>query len=330
MTGYVLAVDAGQSSTSCLVGLKDGTLLASGLGGAAAVPNAASTELLMRAALTASVNQALEALSPRPAHLEAAYLSTTGGIGVALEFLPTLVGVERIQAESDSVAALASGAFGGPGLALISGTGCVTFSQNAAGKQLTCGGWGYLLGDEGSGFWIGLQAVKAAIRAQEGRGPATRFTQRVMECLGVPEMREAQARIYNELILRPQIARLAPLVMEMAGAGDPVADNIVTQAAAELFMLVQAASRQAGFTRPDEKIIVVTGGVMHAGTPVCRKFVEMAAAELPDYRVVSPRFPPVIGAFILGLQLAGILITEKVLARIEETSSTLPAGHLKA
>lgn len=283
----------------------------------------------MRAALTASINEALTAISPRLTHVHAAYLSLTGGTGVALDFLPTLIKVDLIKAESDAVAALASGAFGGPGLALISGTGCVTFSQNSLGKQMVCGGWGYLLGDEGSGFWIGLQAIKAAIRAQEGSGPATLLKELVMKCLGVSEMRQAQARIYNELISRPEIARLTPLVMELAQAGDLVAGYIVTQAAAELFLLVKAACQQAGFTQAREKIIVPNGGVMHPDTPVYRKFVEFAAAGLPAYRVVSPRFPPIIGAFILGLQLVGATIDEKTLQRIEETCSSLPARHLK-
>jgi glucosamine kinase len=328
--GYILAVDAGQSSTSCLVGLRDGTLLASGLGGAAAVPNAERTAPMMRLALSTCINEALAGVSPRPGTVDAAYLSLTGGTGTALDFLPTLIQTGRIKAESDSVAALASGAFGGPGLALISGTGCVTFSQNAQGLQLSCGGWGYLLGDEGSGFWIGLQAIKAAIRAQEGRAPATPLAQRVLQQLGAPEMREVQARVYNELISRPQIARLAPVVMELAQAGDPAAEDIVARAAAELFELVQAACQQAGFTRGEEKIIVATGGILRPGSPVYRSFVALAAAGLPDYRVVPPRFPPVIGAFILGLQLAGATIDEKTLARIEETSSGLPALHLKA
>ena len=329
VSDYILAVDAGQSSTSCLIGRTDGTLISSGHGGAAAVPNADRTEPMMRAALTASVNEALDAISPRPIKLCAAYLSLTGGTGVALEFLPTLIPVERIKAETDSAAALASGTFGGSGVALISGTGCVTFAQNTEGQQIICGGWGYLLGDEGSGFWIGLQAVKVAIRVQDGREPKSRLTDLVMERLGVSDMRAAQAGIYNDLIQRPQIAQLARVVMEQSQEGDPTANAIITQAAAELLSLVKATCQQAGLSQPEEKVIVVTGGVMHPDTPVYRTFVQLAASQLPTYQVITPTFPPVVGAFILGLQLAGVVLTQDILARIAATLGQLPAGHLK-
>jgi len=328
-SGYILAIDAGQTSTSCLIGLQDGTLLSSGKGGAAAVPNAERTAPMMRFALAESVNEALEAISPRPSRLSAAYLSLTGGTGVALEFLPSLIPVDHLKAESDSVAALASGAFGGPGVALISGTGCVTFAQNAQGKQVICGGWGFLLGDEGSGYWIGLQAVKAANKAQDGRCKQSPLTELVLEKLGVTDMREAQAKIYNDQISRPQIAELARLVMDQAHAGDPLACAIADQAASELFLLVKATCLKAGFSAPDEKVIVVTGGVMHPETPVYRKFVELAARDLPDYRVVSPHFPPVVGAYFLALQLIEVPITVEVIGRIATTLARLPAGHLK-
>ncbi len=294
------------------------------------MPNAESSAPLMRAALARSVGEALDGISPRPTRLCAAYLSLTGGSGTALEFLPTLIPIERIKAESDSVAALASGTFGGPGVALISGTGCVAFAQNALGQKTICGGWGYLLGDEGSGFWIGLQAVKAAIRAQDGRGPRSRFTDLVMEKLGVADMREAQSRIYNDLIPRPQVATLARLVMEQAQEGDQTAGAIVDGAAAELVSLVKATCQKAGFKEQNERVIVVTGGVMHPDTPVFHKFTALAASELAGYQVVSPSFPPVVGAFILGLQLAGIHVTEDIIGRIAATLPDLPSGRLKS
>lgn len=327
---YVLSIDAGQSRTSCLVGLSDGTLLSSGCSGAAAVPNAKKTERLMRAALTECVNQALTKITPQPKRVSAAYLSLTGGTSVALDILPKLIPVERIQAESDAVAALASGAFGGPGIALISGTGCVAFAQNAQGKRTVRGGWGYLLGDEGSGFWIGLQAVRAAIRADDGRSAPPSFIEQLMIELKVKDLRDAQSKIYNEIITRPDIARLAPMVMQAAERGDEIAEDIVNQAARELFQLVKATSEAADLKYPNEKIIVTAGGVMHVHTKVYKVFREIITKELPEYRLIVPRFPPVVGAFILGLRLLGIDINDEILARIENSLSRLQPEHLKA
>ena len=157
---YFLAIDGGQSSTCCLIGRSDGMILSSGLGASAAVPNAALSEKLIQAALETSVKSALQGIDPKPSTIEAAYLSLTGAIESAVDFLPKVVPVKQIKAESDSIAALACGTYGGPGVALISGTGCICYAKNSSGKEVICGGWGYLLGDEGSGFWIGLQALK--------------------------------------------------------------------------------------------------------------------------------------------------------------------------
>jgi glucosamine kinase len=326
---YILAIDAGQSETSCLIGLKDGTLLSSGLSGPSAVPNLKLAEPMMRQALTSSVNKALDAISPRPKKVAAAYLSLTGGIPIALRILPEIIQVDRIKAESDAVAALACGAFGGPGIALLSGTGCVAFTQNTQGEGKVIGGWGYLLGDEGSGFWIGMEAVRAAIRAQDGRGSVTPFTREVIVQLGVKDMLEAQVLIYNDGITRPEIARLSFLVTKAAQANDPIAQDIITRACQELFKLLKAACHSAAFTQPEEKVIVLTGGVLHPDSPVFSELVEMIQRELPSYKVVVPKFPPVVGAFILGIILCGGKVMPETISRIEETLPRLPAHHLK-
>jgi glucosamine kinase len=326
---YVLAIDGGQSNTSCLVGRLDGTLLGSGSAGPAAVPSAELSAGLMRKALFTAVNEALAAISPRSTRIEAAYLSLTGGISAAEEYLPTLIPIARMQIESDAVAALASGTCGGPGAALISGTGCVTYARNRRGETTTGGGWGYLLGDEGSGFWIGLQAIRAAIRAADGRAPKTAFTTEVMRLLGVDDMRQAQANIYNDAFTRPEIAQLAPQVMAWAEHGDETASAIIRQAAEELAALVVATCQSAGFTLPEEKVIVPAGGVMHPNTPVFKHFSRLIADQLPDYRIIIPRFPPVAGAFILGLQLAGVCIDAAILDNIEHSLRAMPEQHLK-
>jgi len=328
-SNYILAIDAGQSETSCLVGLPDGSLLGSGLAGPSAVPNVIQSEPMLRQALSSSVNQALDAISPRPKRVAAAYLSLTGGIPLAQKILPEIFPVDRIKAESDAVAALACGAYGGPGIALLSGTGCVAFTQNAQGEGKVIGGWGYLLGDEGSGFWIGLEAVRAAIRAHDGRGPSTTFARNVMEQLRIKDMRQAQVDIYNDAITRPEIARLSFLVMDAAKNHEPIAEDIVSRAVLELFKLVKAACNSSEFSRPEEKVIVLTGGVLHPGSLVFTKLVELIQRELPSYKVIIPRFPPVVGAYILGIILSGVRVMPVTLSRIDETLPRLPAHHLK-
>lgn len=325
----ILAIDGGQSSTACLLGRSDGTLLSCGIGGPSAVPSGEASDALMQAALTTSVNQALGAVSPRPGGVAAAYLGLTGGMDSALRFLPELIQADRTLAESDAVAALASGMFGGPGAAVIAGTGCVAFAQNGRGERFIRGGWGYLLGDEGSGFWIGLEAIRIAIRSQDGYRPRAPLVDQVMKELQVDDMRAVQVRIYNDELSRPEIARLAPLIMRAAEAGDELAGMIIDEAAFELFSLAKAICTAAQLSEPRERAIVPAGGVLKPTTPVFARFTRLVHERLPDFQVVSPRFPAVVGAFILGLKLAGIPITPFVVDRIEATIALLPAHCVK-
>jgi len=326
---WILAIDGGQSSTACVLGRLDGTLLSCGLAGPAAVPNPAASRPLLQDALAASIGQALAAVSPAPDGFAAAYLGLTGQLDNAEPILAGLIQAQRIRVESDAVAALASGTYGGPGATVMAGTGSVAFAQNERGETCVRGGWGYLLGDEGSGFWIGLQAIRLAIRAQENGGTPTPLVQQVQAALRVDDLRDILPRFYSDDQSRPQVARLAPLVLSAAAEQDQQAAAIVDQAASELAALAQTICSAAQFCAPAERIIVPAGGILKPSTPVYARFTHCLRDRLPEFRVVAPRFPPVVGGFILGLKLAGAPITPRVIERISASLAALPADRLK-
>lgn len=321
---YILAVDGGQSSTICVLGAADGTLLSAGRGSAFNRPFEPGGDERIRRALTSSIGAALSPLQPRPQHLAAAYLALTGGIQAATEMLPTIVPVDRMLAEGDAIAALASGTRAGPGVGLIAGTGVCAVAEAADGHRLVRGGWGRLLGDEGGGYWIGLQALRAAARADDGRGSATTLYDQVVRQCGAGDMRGVFARVYAEEIGQPEIAALAPLVLTGADAGDPVATAIVDDAANELALLTQATCAAAAFTDERERVIVATGGVLRPGNALWRRFAMHIAERLPAFQLIAPHVPPVVGAFLLGLRLAGVDVDEDVLARVEASLAALP------
>jgi N-acetylglucosamine kinase-like BadF-type ATPase len=324
MPPYVLGLDGGQSSTICVLGTADGTLLSSGRGGPANHIQQPGGPERLRRGLTSAIEGCLAPVQPPVQRLAAAYLSLTGGAQLAMEYMPAIVPVDRVLAESDAVAALACGTSGGPGIGLIAGTGAVALAESAAGTRCWRGGWGYLLGDEGSGYWIGLQALRAAARAEDGRGPPTPLHEQVVQHCGPGPLRAIAARIYGEQIGRPEVARLAPLVLAGAEAGDPVAAAIVEEAAEQLTLLVEATAAAATFTEQRERVIVATGGVLRPGNALWRRFARRVAERLPDFRLIAPRFPPVIGAFLLALRLAGTPVDDAVLARIEASLATVP------
>ena len=326
---YILGLDGGQSSTICVLGTADGTLLSSGRGGPANHINQPGGPERMRRSLKSAIDECLSTRQPEPRRLAAAYLALTGGAGLAMEYVPSIVPVGRVLAESDAVAALASGACGGPGIGLIAGTGACAIAEDASGARRWHGGWGYLLGDEGSGYWIGLRALRAAARAADGRGPMTPLSEQVVQRCGAGDMRAVAARVYGDEIDRPDVARLAPLVLAGADAGDPVAVAIVEEAADELAALVRATAAAAAFTEERERVIVATGGVLRPGNALWRRFALHIAARLPDFRLIAPRFPPVVGAFLLGLRLAGVDVDAAVLSRVEISLAAVPGIDLK-
>ena len=110
----------------------------------------------------------------------------------------------RILVTNDALIALVAGAGVGPGVVVIAGTGSIAYGRNAHDEAARAGGWGYILADEGSGFWIGRQALRAVVRAADGRGPATALTPLVLEFFGVTRAEQLVREVYRHL---PQAQR---------------------------------------------------------------------------------------------------------------------------
>lgn len=323
VTRFVLAVDGGQSSTVCVLGTADGEVLSVGHGGPANHVHQPGGPERLRRAIEGSVREA-RAAAGNPAHFAAVYLALTGGARQGEEIAHQILDADAILAEGDPPAALASGTFGGPGIGLIAGTGAVALAENARGERVDRGGWGYLVGDEGSGYWIGMRAIQAASRALDGRGPVTILTERVPAFYGETSLRAVASRIYGLELERPEIAALAPVVLEAAEGGDEVAAAIIDTAAEELVVLLEAVATAARLTEERERVIVATGGVLRPDNRLWHRLAALIDRRLPGFRLIAPRFPPVIGAFALALRLAGVSIDQSVLDRIDRTSAAFP------
>lgn len=322
-TRYILAVDGGQTNTACVLGTADGEILAVGHGGPANhFHQPGGSERLSRA-IKQSVGAA-RADAGNPSHFAAVYLALTGGVQQGEEIARALFDADVLLAEGDPPAALASGTFGGPGIGLIAGTGAVALAENVRGERTLRGGWGYLVGDEGSGYWIGMRAVQAAARALDGRGPSTELAQRVPEFYGETSLRNVASRIYGFELERPELAALAPVVLDAAAQGDSVAAHIVDLAAEELALLLEAVAQAAAFTEQQERVIVAAGGVLRPGNLLWQRLATQVDRRLPHFRLIAPRFPPVIGAYVLALRLAGVAVDQGVIDRIDQSTERFP------
>ncbi|KEO83467.1 N-acetylglucosamine kinase [Tumebacillus flagellatus] len=181
------------------------------------------------------------------------------------------------------------------GIVLIAGTGSVAYGRNAAGLEARVGGWGYLLGDEGSGYDLGRRAITAVLRAYDGRDPQTLLSTLVLSAYGVQEPTELLPIVYGESTSRGQVAKLARLVIEAAAAGDSVAQGLLDSGAGELAALVVALLKKMNFTARHVPV-VLAGGLFSTGSPL----IELLASRLPDSVELRPGQPPVFGALRLA------------------------------
>ncbi|GAA0484917.1 N-acetylglucosamine kinase [Paractinoplanes deccanensis] len=244
-------MDAGGTSSRAVVATTTGTVVGRGQAG----PGNPLTAGPARAA--ASVAAAVrDALQGRPPEQIGAATLGIAGPATASQFAPALaaLGVTApVTVTGDVVTAFASGTPAPHGAVLIAGTGAIAAAVRAGAVERTSDGLGWLLGDEGSGRWLGLRAVRTAVRTW-----STPFAARVATQVGVATADEmvywAQALPWNE------IGDLAPLVCETARAGDPHATALVAEAVAHLVHTLD----DLGADGP----IVLGGGLLACDTPV--------------------------------------------------------------
>ncbi|WP_172185913.1 N-acetylglucosamine kinase [Microcoleus asticus] len=222
-------------------------------------------------------------------------LQLTNTLPVTRSFLP-----RNIVICSDCVIALVGGTGYPVGITVISGTGSIVFGQNSQGKTKRVGGWGYLLGDEGSGYDIAVQGLQAALKFYDGRGDFTALAENFQNHLGLNHLEELVEVVYRRGWGVKEIAALAPIVDRVAAEGDRVADGIINSAVAELTFSTKIAI-SALFNPREEFEIVLVGGVW-GGEANCRgRFEAAITAIAPTAKVILPRYEPAFGAGLLAL-----------------------------
>jgi len=288
-----VGLDGGQSGTRVVVGDHGGRVLGRGESGPSNLSDPSGDGL--RRAVDKALAQAVRGLQePRFA---AAFCGMSGGPDDKREILAELIPSERLYVGTDAEIALLGGTEGEPGTVVIAGTGSIAFARDASGRTARAGGWGYAFGDEGGAFDIARRALRASLASEEGWGPKSALTESLLSASGSAAANDLLHRFYREGIPREEIAALAPLVDEAASSGDLVADEILTQAAAELALIARAARNQF-FAADDPSAVVCSGGVFHSSR-LRAAFEE----RVSPWRLVDPARPPVEGALLGACRL---------------------------
>ena len=318
MKDLYLAIDGGQSGTVAIVADSEGTVWGIGHGGPIRHYEETDASSFIRVALSTAIAEALHDVPE--ASISVCTLALTGSTGHARSALNDFAQPTRtIFLESDAFAALASGIAGRGGIAVIAGTGTVALAQSkcpASARHILVGGWGWALGDEGSGFWIAMEGLKRAARAVDGTASLTSLTTQLPLALGQPNMRAVYNVITGKRFDRTEIAKLARVVMKCAEEGDAAAESILDRAAQSLADLVVATAKQAEFLDHTERVVVLSGGILSSDSPIVPRVRSQIIARLPAFTSVVPAFPPVIGAYFLALESDGIAVTEDIEKRL--------------
>jgi N-acetylglucosamine kinase-like BadF-type ATPase len=204
---------------------------------------------------------------------------------------------------NDALIALTAGAGEDPGVVVIAGTGSIAYGRDARGRAARSGGWGYLLGDEGGGFWIGRAALAAVVRQSDGRGPTTLLTQLVLDQMHLQSPADLIHVLYDRGFQRHAVAAIASVVRQAADAADGVASEILVRAAAELgaaaYAVIQSLDMRGQVFRT-----VLSGGTFRAIPSLAAGVAARLSEIAPRTQVDLLDVEPAVGAVRLALAAA--------------------------
>src|SRR5947207_12381384 len=302
---YFLGVDGGASKTAALVIDDSGKNLGSGVAGPSnhlrvGIETAARN-------IERAVNKALVAADVASREINWAYCGIAGADHPAhrqevVDSLNVFFPRGNFTVDNDARIAL-TGAIGfGAGAVVIAGTGSVAYGRNAEGAEARAGGWGPIIGDEGSGYGIAREGLAAILRAHDGRGPATKMTEVLKERYDMkPE--DLPPFVYAQTTQTDDIARFGKLVIDAAQEDDAAAKEILDRAGRELAAAVIAVARRLKLIGGAFPAAYV-GGAFHAGALLLDPMRAAILAEAPKAEIAPPRNTPVEGAAQMAMRAA--------------------------
>jgi N-acetylglucosamine kinase-like BadF-type ATPase len=318
----LLSIDGGQTSTKAMVATIDGTVLGSGQGGPTVHYLSEGGPEKNRASVQGAIHAALRDARVEPSSVVSVGLGSTGidpqggEVATIHEIIREVVSPKAIRVVTDTYTNLMGASGGKSGVVVIAGGGAIGYGLTASEQVATSSGFGYWLGDEGSAFWIGMQAIEFACRASDWRDEPTALEQIVLDHFGLERMRLLPRIVYRAGFNREQISFLAPKVAEAAHQGDAAARLIYSQAARELALTAAGILRQQ--YQPGETATVYPTGGVFTEEELVRKPFETALASLwPNASVLDPRFPPVVGGLIIAGRAIDIPVDEAWLRALE-------------
>ncbi|MEA5502209.1 BadF/BadG/BcrA/BcrD ATPase family protein [Halotia wernerae UHCC 0503] len=308
---YVLGIDGGGSKTVCVLMNDERQVIGRGEAGPS------NYQSIGIAATLQSLQSAICSAVTSMVKIEAICLGLAG-VGRAADIENVKVLVQELQNSkllpiiwdlkpfnivicNDALIALVDGVGHDIGIVVVVGTGSIVFGQNHQGDTKRVGGWGYILGDEGSAYKIAIAGMQAALKSYDGREISTSLIESFKQYLSLTNIEDLIEVIYRRGWGVKEIAALAPVVDLAAASGDEVANNIIDHAVQEL---VKATSTviDAIFSYDSVLEVVTTGSVWRGKSKMHDRFAASIINKFSRVKVIFPRFEPAYGAGLLALQ----------------------------
>lgn len=185
------------------------------------------------------------------------------------------------------------------GVITVCGTGSISLGIDRDKKLVRAGGWGHIIGDEGSGYDFGVKGLNAVMRYYDGRGKKTTLKDKILKRLNLTSCEEIIGYVYDKTRMKTDLAKLAPLVFEGAEEGDEIALQIVDGGIKGLGEMTETVIRQLNF-RENKTVLSIDGGILRNVSLVRDRFMDEMRRRIKDIEIVYPIFDGAVGALILG------------------------------
>ena len=300
---HVLGIDAGGTKTVCLLADDQGQVIAESRRGGANLQ--AVGELEVEKVLHEVMEEAMgnRAIVPAAICLGIAGVDRPDDSAVVDGIMRRIGYKARVVVVNDALVALEAGAPEQAGVVVISGTGSISYGRDGRGHAARSGGWGYVLGDEGSGYWIGRAALRAVLREADRRGPATLLSGMLLRHFGVPQAQGLIHEVYNTNLKPAAIGALAQCVQAAFSQGDQVAIGILRGAANELEASALSVARRLKLIG-ESFVFILAGGIFRAVPWLEQELERRLPLSAPRSRVRLLDREPAIGAVAIALQEA--------------------------
>ncbi len=295
---YVLGLDAGGTKTVGLLAGEDGVVAGEARAGGANLHT--HGELEVEKVLHDVMDRAAAGRPIAAVCLGMAGVDRPQDEALIRGILRRLGHRDAVRVANDAVIALVAGAPERLGLVILAGTGSIAYGADSQGGTARSGGLGWILADEGSAQWLGREALRAAVRAADGRGPQTALFALSLEAMKAEGVSDLVAAVYGQTARPSELGRLAWTVEAAATQGDPVATAILDLGASELALAARAVHERLVFS--DGVVpVVLAGGAFRACPSLVARLRDRLGIPRAETRLLAVE--PAAGALVLARDL---------------------------